>query len=44
MNHKRLAIILAVLLGGMAIYYNISTSNNADTGNGISGAKIENIK
>jgi hypothetical protein len=44
MNHKRLAIILAVLLGGMAIYYNISTSDNADTGNGMSGAKTENIK
>jgi hypothetical protein len=28
MNHKTLAIILAVLLGGMAIYYNQSVSND----------------
>lgn len=27
MNHKTLAIILIVLLGGMAIYYNQSVSN-----------------
>jgi hypothetical protein len=27
MNHKTLAIILAILLGGMAIYYNQATSD-----------------
>jgi hypothetical protein len=36
MNHKTLAIILAVLLGGMALYYNQSTSDNA--------AKVETTK
>jgi hypothetical protein len=33
MNHKRLAIILAVLLGGMAIYYNVATSDNSSGDN-----------
>jgi hypothetical protein len=38
MNLKKLAILLVVLLGGMAIYYNISTSDNtADT----TGANIQ---
>jgi hypothetical protein len=41
MNHKRLAIILAVLLGGMAIYYNQSTSDNA---NGQIPTKVEQTK
>lgn len=47
MKHKTLAIILAVLLGGMAIYYNLSVSNssNAESGTaGTGGAKIENTK
>ena len=35
MNHKTLAVILIVLLGGMAIYYKQSTSSEAN------GAKIE---
>ena len=34
MNLKKLAILLVVLLGGMAIYYNISTSDNAANPNG----------
>lgn len=35
MKHKTLAIILIVLLGGMAMYYNKSASENvnADRGN-----------
>ncbi len=41
MNHKRLAIILAILLGGMAIYYNQSTSDNA---NGDKATKVESNK
>jgi hypothetical protein len=36
MNHKTLAILLAALLGGMALYYNQSTSDNA--------AKVETTK
>jgi hypothetical protein len=31
MNHKTLAILLAVLLGGMALYYNLSVSDNASS-------------
>jgi hypothetical protein len=38
MNLKKLAILLVVLLGGMAIYYNISTSDNA---NDTTGANIQ---
>ena len=30
MNLKKLALILVVLLGGMAIYYNMSVSDNAN--------------
>lgn len=37
MNHKTLAILLAVLLGGMALYYNLSVSDNASSGNATSG-------
>lgn len=33
MNLKTLAIILVVLLGGMAIYYNQSVSSNASGDN-----------
>jgi hypothetical protein len=33
MNLKTLAIILVVLLGGMAIYYNQSTSDNTNADN-----------
>ena len=32
MSHKILAIILVVLLGGMAIYYNQSVSSNTAGG------------
>lgn len=32
MSHKTLAIILVVLLGGMAIYYNQAVSKNASVG------------
>jgi hypothetical protein len=39
MNHKTLAIILAVLLGGMALYYNQAVSDNAV---GDNGSKTEN--
>ena len=41
MNHKTLAIILAILLGGMALYYNQSTSDNA---NGDNATKVEKAK
>jgi hypothetical protein len=41
MNHKTLAIILIVLLGGMAIYYNQSVSNNTSGDNLI---KVDNSK
>jgi hypothetical protein len=41
MNHTTLAIILAILLGGMAIYYNQSTSDNA---NGANATKLESKK
>jgi hypothetical protein len=37
MNHKTLAIVLAVLLGGMALYYNLSVSDNATSSNASSG-------
>ena len=33
MKHKALAILLIVLLGGMAVYYNQSVSNPANTDN-----------
>ncbi|MDO8456035.1 MAG: hypothetical protein Q7T07_03880 [Burkholderiaceae bacterium] len=33
MKHKTLAIILIVLLGGMAMYYNKSASENANGDN-----------
>ena len=41
MNHKTLAIILIVLLGGMAIYYNQSVSNQTP---GDSAPKVEKAK
>jgi hypothetical protein len=41
MKHKTLAIILAILLGGMAIYYNQAASDNAAGDNGV---KVENIE
>ena len=47
MNLKKLSILLVVLLGGMAIYYNISTSNNANGVNNASGenaSKVEKSK
>ena len=34
MKHKALAILLIVLLGGMAIYYNQSVSTNTDSNTG----------
>jgi hypothetical protein len=39
MKHKALAILLVVLLGGMAIYYNQSVSNNANVD---AAPKVEN--
>lgn len=41
MSHKILAIILVVLLGGMAVYYNQSVSNNA---NGDNAPVVEKTK
>ena len=41
MSHKILAIILVVLLGGMAIYYNQSVSNPTP---GDAAPKLENTK
>lgn len=41
MKLKIMAGILAVLLGGMAIYYNQSTSGSAD---GVTAPKVENAK
>lgn len=41
MKHRNLAIILVVLLGGMAIYYNQSVSNNAVDSTSI---KVEKAK
>ena len=41
MNLKKLAILLVVLLGGMAIYYNMSTSDNV---NGDNATKVEKTK
>ena len=32
MKHKTLAVLLVVLLGGMAIYYNYSVSTNTEAG------------
>ena len=40
MKHKALAILLVVLLGGMAIYYNQSVSTNTDSNTG----KVETSK
>jgi hypothetical protein len=37
MNLKKLAILLVVLLGGMAIYYNMSTSDNTTGASGTTG-------
>ena len=41
MNLKRLAIVLAILLGGMALYYNQATSDNTNGGN---ATKVEPSK
>jgi hypothetical protein len=30
MNLKKLALLLVVLLGGMAVYYNLSASDNVN--------------
>ena len=43
MSHKTLAIILIVLLGGMALYYNKSASENLET-NGGNAPKVETAK
>lgn len=32
MKHRALAILLVVLLGGMAVYYNYSVSTNTEAG------------
>lgn len=41
MNLKKLAILLVVLLGGMTIYYNLSTADNAA---GDNAPKVEKSK
>ena len=41
MNLKKLAILLVVLLGGMTIYYNLSTSDNVT---GDNAPKVEKSK
>ena len=41
MNLKKLAIVLVVLLGGMAIYYNLSVSNQTS---GDTAPKAEQVK
>ena len=41
MNLKKLAILLVVLLGGMAIYYNLSTTDDAA---GDNAPKVEKSK
>ncbi len=41
MKHRTLAIILIVLLGGMAIFYNQSVSKNVD---GDTAPKVEKAK
>jgi hypothetical protein len=42
MKHKILAVILIVLLGGMAMYYNKSASENINTNaNGGNTPKVE---
>ena len=41
MNLKKLAIVLVVLLGGMAIYYNQSVSNQTPSD---SAPKVEKAK
>jgi hypothetical protein len=43
MKHKHLAILLIVLLGGMAFYYNYSVSKNADSNISNTG-KVETSK
>jgi flagellar basal body-associated protein FliL len=44
MKHKHLAILLIVLLGGMAIYYNMSVSKNSDTNADTNAGKVETGK
>jgi hypothetical protein len=41
MKHKTLAIILIVLLGGMAMYYNKSASENVNANTNGGGPKVE---
>ena len=43
MKHRTLAIILIILLGGMALYYNKSASENV-TAKPDTAGKVENVK
>ncbi len=44
MKHKTLAIILIVLLGGMAIYYNKSASENVNANTNADGGNTPKIE
>ncbi len=44
MKYRNLAIILAVLLGGMTIYYNYSVSNPTNPANTDGSPKVEQAK
>ena len=44
MKHKTLAIILIVLLGGMAMYYNKSAAENATANTNANGGNTPKIE
>jgi uncharacterized protein YpmB len=44
MKHRTLAIILIVLLGGMALFYNKSVSNPTNPATTDGAAKVEQAK